>query len=240
MTALKKAIPMSIYSCLPTSTAHGLCLKNWLSVSTRSGTHLRAFPKMVNTCTSHHQGLEVMAKTDIYKIKFNDGQFGKPENLGPPINSHNNEIFPFEDRNGTLFFSSDGHHGLGGLDLFQTLKEGNKVSIQNLGQPVNSSYDDFAIIFTDSINCYFSSNRPGGKGDDDIFECRYDGWKESKEVRYHLNGMVVQKVEEGEPMKLLPNSYVKMTDMSSGKVVFEGKTAENAQFLCLIGGRKRL
>lgn len=110
--------------------------------------------------------------TDIYKsVKQADGSWGKAENLGKEINTEGNEMFPFYHSSGILFFASDGHVGLGGLDVFLTqVKPEGFGTIRNLGIPVNSSRDDFSLILDkDMKSGYFSSNRDGGKGDDDIY-----------------------------------------------------------------------
>ena len=110
--------------------------------------------------------------TDIYVTKKNiDGTWKKPKNLGKSINTAGNEMFPFIHKNGMLFFASDGLSGLGGLDIFMTQKTNGKWSEpQNLGVPVNSSYDDFAFIINNKMKSgFFSSNRENGKGEDDIY-----------------------------------------------------------------------
>ena len=111
--------------------------------------------------------------SDIWKVALRqDGSLGTPENLGPEINTPYRETFPFITSENILYFSSDGHPGLGGLDVFATeisnLSHGGKIL--NVGRPVNSPQDDFTFIFSeDSKKGYFASNRPGGKGKDDIF-----------------------------------------------------------------------
>jgi outer membrane protein OmpA-like peptidoglycan-associated protein/tetratricopeptide (TPR) repeat protein len=110
-------------------------------------------------------------ETDIYKSEWVDGNWGKPVNLGESINTKGKEMFPFIDREGILYFSSDGHPGIGGLDNFAARQEEkNTFIVVNLGAPINSGHDDFGyIINKESLSGYFSSNRPGGKGDDDIY-----------------------------------------------------------------------
>lgn len=111
-------------------------------------------------------------KSDLYKVSISGDNFGKPENLGDKINTEGNELFPFVHNDGNLFFSSDGLQGLGQLDIFTTVldDDGNILEIINLGVPVNSPSDDFAFFLNDSGETGFiSSNREGGKGDDDIY-----------------------------------------------------------------------
>ena len=105
--------------------------------------------------------------TDLYKVSINGENFGTPENLGDAINTPGNEVFPFIAQDNRLYFSSDGHKGYGLLDIF--VVEGEDV--QNLGEPMNSSHDDFGFFVSpDSSEGYVSSNRTGGMGGDDIYQ----------------------------------------------------------------------
>jgi outer membrane protein OmpA-like peptidoglycan-associated protein len=115
--------------------------------------------------------------TDLYVTSRSSGSWTTPINLGPVVNTFGNETFPFMADNGDLYFASDGHPGYGGLDIFVTRKVGDAWVIpQNLGKPINSSYDDFALSMykNDSIGL-FSANRPGGRGEDDIYTFRVVG-----------------------------------------------------------------
>ncbi|MFD0988585.1 OmpA family protein [Mariniflexile jejuense] len=110
--------------------------------------------------------------TDIYYVDIkNDGSYGTPQNLGNVINTNKNESFPFINNEGSFFFASDGHPGLGLLDIFGTVSDNNKiVSVINFGIPVNSSKDDFSFFMSeDGLSGYFASNRDGGVGSDDIY-----------------------------------------------------------------------
>lgn len=111
-------------------------------------------------------------ETDLYVVKIAaDGTMSSPQNLGPKINTIGNDLFPFY-RNGTLYFSSDGHYGLGDLDVYESkfLADGSFTTPRNLGAPINSNKDDFTFIIDKSgTTGYISSNRAGGKGDDDIY-----------------------------------------------------------------------
>ena len=112
--------------------------------------------------------------SDIYVVAINeDGTLGMPKNLGDVVNTEGNEMFPFIHNEGTLFFSSDGHVGFGLLDIFATIKDKNDavVNILNLGEPINSTQDDFSYYLSkEGFDGYISSNREGGVGDDDIYK----------------------------------------------------------------------
>ncbi len=111
--------------------------------------------------------------TDIYVSRYDEGNWSAPINLGASINTKGNEMFPFVDDKANLYFSSDGHPGLGDLDIFfvQLNEMTPKGRVINLGTPINSSKDDFGIL-TDGTrqNGYFSSNRKRGGNDDDIYK----------------------------------------------------------------------
>lgn len=110
-------------------------------------------------------------KSDIYFSVFSNGQWSKPFNVGPKINTEGNEFFPFISGDGVLYFSSDGHGGLGALDIYFSVPEqGVFNSIENMGYPVNSSKDDFGFALDSTgMKGYVSSNRLGGKGNDDLY-----------------------------------------------------------------------
>lgn len=110
--------------------------------------------------------------SDIYKVKINpDGSFGVPENLGTTINTKGRESFPSIDQNGNLYFASDGLLGLGGLDLFvaKAIPGGTFEKPINLGDKINTAFDDFGMTFINPTTGFFTSNREGGKGYDDIY-----------------------------------------------------------------------
>ncbi len=108
---------------------------------------------------------------DIYYVSINGGGFGNPINAGSLINTNRKEQFPFVSKDGKLYFSSNGHEGFGSLDVFLSDIKENDFSIPiNVGLPINTGVDDFAFnIDSDSKEGYFSSNRKGGKGGDDIY-----------------------------------------------------------------------
>jgi outer membrane protein OmpA-like peptidoglycan-associated protein/tetratricopeptide (TPR) repeat protein len=111
---------------------------------------------------------------DLYISENQGGKWTQPENLGPLINSFGNEVFPFWANDTLLYFSSDGHLGFGGLDLFESHLVNNTWSKpENMLKPLNSSFDDFSLAYMpDKKSGFFSSDRPGGKGSDDIYAFR--------------------------------------------------------------------
>lgn len=146
---------------------------------------------------------------DLYKVALNaDGSYGKPENLGKQFNTEGQEMFPWISNDGHLFFSSNGHIGLGGLDVFVMLptKDGGFDKLMNVGKPVNGQHDDFAFTMNkDNKTGYFSSNREGGKGDDDIYS-----YVLTKPFKQNL--MVEGIVADIQSKELLPGATVYLKD----------------------------
>lgn len=111
---------------------------------------------------------------DLYVTTFDKREktWSEPENLGSDINTADDEMFPFVKENGDLYFASNGHAGMGGLDIFYAPKTGKNKwgNVENMRAPINSSSDDFSIIFEGNRDKgFFASNRPGGRGSDDIY-----------------------------------------------------------------------
>ena len=115
--------------------------------------------------------------SDIYYCDLVDGVWSDPKNLGTGVNTARDEMFPYIASNGTLYFASNGHPGLGGLDIFAAPSQSGEYQLAiNMGAPVNGPRDDFGLIIDDAgKQGYFSSNRPGGKGDDDIYHFKQMG-----------------------------------------------------------------
>jgi outer membrane protein OmpA-like peptidoglycan-associated protein/tetratricopeptide (TPR) repeat protein len=166
--------------------------------------------------------------SDIYKVAIlSDGNFGKPINLGDKINTQARETFPFISNNNELYFASDGHPGLGGLDVFiaQLNENGTHGKIKNVGEPVNSNFDDFGFIIDTNSNIgFFSSNRENDNlGYDDIYRFT-ETIPMPKELQQSLMGVVVdsstQLPIEGVKLALFDVNYVKLGEVISDK---EGK-----------------
>ncbi|MEN2487394.1 OmpA family protein [Flavobacterium sp. B11] len=115
-----------------------------------------------------------IGESDLYKVSINsNGGYGSPENLGSSINTEGKETYPYVTSENEIYFSSDGHPGLGGLDVFVgNIDNNGKVSnIQNVGADINSPKDDFAyIIDPETRRGFFTSNKDGGQGSDDIYK----------------------------------------------------------------------
>lgn len=132
--------------------------------------------------------------TDIYKSSLKNGKFSKPENIGPLVNTEGNEFFPFISKN-TLYFTSDGHSGLGGMDIILAKKtKGEWSQLENPGYPLNSTADDFSIFMKEDGTGFFSSNRQGGKGKDDIYAVNHITEKIELKLKEKFNSEGISNV----------------------------------------------
>lgn len=165
--------------------------------------------------------------SDIWVVDIHaDGSYGEPKNLGPQINTESRETFPFIDKNNTLYFSSDGHPGLGGLDVFAIeLDNRDSPNVINVGEPVNSIADDFSFIINPEVKKgYFASNRKGGVGEDDIYAL-----SEIKPLDFScnsiINGIVKNKISK-EPV--VDATVVIYNDQN--EILAQGKSEANGAF----------
>lgn len=172
-----------------------------------------------------------IGQTDIFVVDVQNGNtFSEPRNLGPEINTERKEMFPFiNDKK--LYFSSNGHIGLGGLDVYEAAytKEEGFQEVKNVGQPVNSKLDDFSyIVNEENQQGYFASNRASGKGDDDIYSFKRLVVEEVPEISNAIAGVVTELVT-GDIMPqalvaLLDANGIKLKEMVSdddGNFIFE-------------------
>ncbi|WP_431127847.1 OmpA family protein [Flagellimonas flava] len=176
--------------------------------------------------------------TDIYYVHTNRGQImSAPINLGPRINSPGNEIAPFIFEN-SFYFSSDVFYGLGGMDIYKSNMEGSGFSIPiNLGKGINSSKDDFGFIMRndgDGLLGYFSSNRPGGKGNDDLYGFKVD-------EKPGLRTLIVKGkvVKSNEPTEVVGKAAVQLVD-TVGNLLAETYSDEDGSYRLEIPWTKEL
>lgn len=148
---------------------------------------------------------------DLWKVSLDEHGMGAPENLGPEVNTYGDDVFPSFRANGEFYFSSDGHPGMGGLDLFQAEQDSTgQWTLTNLGYPMNSAGDDFGMTFEGLHNRgFFSTNRGNGRGWDQImsFECpeivqSIKGWVYEKDGYELPEALVYMVGNDGTNLKL--------------------------------------
>jgi len=166
---------------------------------------------------------------DIYSAQMDSrGRFGKIKNLGPDINTAGDDTFPYMADNSKLYFSSDGHPGYGMLDVFVVNRANGKTQIENLGQPMNSTSDDFGIYLFKPDRGFFTSNREGGKGDDDVYTFVNDD-PNLKVVNYFLQG-ITYNMRKDSTREVLADTKVSLLDQG-GDVMQEFVTGNDGKFL---------
>lgn len=177
--------------------------------------------------------------SDLFKVEIKeDGTFGTPINLGDNINTEARETFPYIAKDDVLYFASDGHLGLGGLDVFASKINSDGINGKpvNVGSPINSNTDDFGyIIDAQSKIGFFTSNRLGGEGSDDIYK-----FKETIKLQIENVEAVAGVIMDEETNEIIPNTEVtifddkmeevaKVTTDKDGKYTFE-KLAPNTTY----------
>ena len=171
-----------------------------------------------------------LGQSDLYKVAINaDGTYGTPINLGNVINTEGRETFPMVTSEGELYFSSDGHPGLGGLDIFvsKAEKDGSYKDVLNVGEPLNSSHDDFGFLINEKTRLgYVTSNRDGGVGGDDIYK-----FKETKKIEYTCEQLLAGIVTDKETGLPLSNVKITLSD-SNYKMLKEVVTDNEGKFYC--------
>lgn len=151
-----------------------------------------------------------LGASDLFKVSINGDSYGEPENLGPVFNTEARETFPFMSDENELYFASDGQLGLGGLDIFVSKMEedGTFKEIHNIGAPVNSKDDDFALLIdTQTKYGFFTSNRDGGQGYDDIYK-----FKENIPLQYKCEQTLAIAVVDQETGEAIPNAQITLLD----------------------------
>jgi len=168
-----------------------------------------------------------LGASDLYSVDIaDDGSFGPPQNLGRHINTEGRETFPHISDTGILYFASDGHPGLGGLDIFAIgLNDLQNGCIINLGEPINSGQDDFGVIMNEaSQKGYFASNRDGGLGMDDLYS-----FTRELPLEMVCTGLVTDLVRDEETGTPLIDAKIMVLD-SGGTVLIDGSTKNNGTF----------
>ena len=169
-----------------------------------------------------------LGQSDLYKVSINaDGSYGTPMNLGNVINTEGRETFPMVTSEGELYFASDGHPGLGGLDIFvsKAEKDGSYKEVLNVGEPLNSSHDDFGFLINEKTRLgYITSNRDGGQGGDDIYK-----FKETKKIEYTCEQLLAGVVTDKETGLPLANVKVTLSD-ANYKMIKEVSTDNEGKF----------
>ncbi|MCL6268235.1 OmpA family protein [Flagellimonas myxillae] len=176
--------------------------------------------------------------TDIYYVHTNRGQImSAPINLGPRINSPGNEIAPYVFEN-SFYFSSDVFYGLGGMDIYKSNIEGSSFSIPiNLGSGINSSKDDFGFIMRndgEGLLGYFSSNRPGGKGNDDLYGFKVDQKPGLRTLTF--KGKVTKK---NDPSEFVEKAVIRLLD-AEGNLLAETYSNDDGTYRLEIPWEKEL
>jgi len=167
--------------------------------------------------------------TDIYSArKSARGRYSKVKNLGSTINTAGNEMFPYISDDGHMYLSSDGHPGFGGLDLFYAKRSNGKTTIENMGTSINSNADDFGLYLFKPDRGFFTSNRSGGQGDDDIYTFVNED-PDLRIVNYFLRGVTMTHNDQ-DSLVILSKTKVELLDFS-GDILEDIVTGDDGKFL---------
>lgn len=171
-------------------------------------------------------------KKDIWRVtrSSTSSDWGVAENMGSQINTPEDEVFPYIHEDGTLYFSSNGHVGMGGLDIFMATENADGTwNVENMKHPINSSADDFGIVFeAEKERGYLSSNRAGGRGSDDIYQFSLPP------IEFNLLGKVVNSKTEdaigGANITLIGSDGTNVSRKSENDGTFTFKLSPNTDY----------
>ena len=186
-----------------------------------------SFDESSNTLYFVSNSPQGLGGTDIYRVQLKEGQWQMPINIGAPINTSGNEMYPFHSGDGTLYFSSNGHTGMGGLDIYASHTDSLGSYLYNLGHPVNSAFDDFSLVLSNSLSTgLFASNRTGN---DDIFAVKIYRVMLDLDISDQLNYQPLLKC------------IIKISEQETGEVKYILNTDKNGRTTCaLIPGKNYL
>lgn len=178
-----------------------------------------------------------MGGKDIWRAPLESGRVGNVENLGSQINTAGDEMFPSLRSNGELYFSSDGHAGMGGLDIFKaTQNEYGVWQIENMKAPINSISDDFSITFAQSEDeiGFFSSNRSDARGYDHLYSF------ELPTIKVWVEGLVLDKEEEPVPdatVRIVGKNGLNTKTTANKSGIYRFRIAHGTEYVMMAGCR---
>lgn len=179
-------------------------------------------------------------ESDLYEVEIlDDGSFGEPKNMGSAINTEGRESFPFISSTNQLYFSSNGHPGLGMMDVFSVSLDDVGFQVFNIGKPVNSTKDDITFIVNEADNIgYFASNRDFGKGGYDVYQ-----FSRKEALKTTCESVVRGSVIGATQKNLIKNATVSLMDVN-GNILGTDTTDGNGSFIistsCFVGKQQLL
>jgi len=165
---------------------------------------------------------------DLYSVSISEtGEYGEPQNLGKEVNTDRREQFPFVDESNNLYFSSNGHAGFGLLDVFVSKpKNGKYGKPDNIGKPLNTGFDDFSFSMNQSAKeGFFASNRPDGKGSDDIYRFLETKPLVIEDCKQYIAGVITDKTTK----EIIPSAEVNLVD-SDGTIIETQTASDRGEF----------
>lgn len=166
---------------------------------------------------------------DLYKADYTKNGLKNIVNLGDKVNSAGDELYPYMMNDTIIFFATDGHGGLGGFDIYSKNLSDDHDYARNLGNPINSSANDYGVYFDSGLSGYFTSNREGGVGNDDIYKFTIHQLKLSGEVIDEGNGENLKNVNITVNRSFGENEVLALAD--NGKLILEAQPGEQLEII---------